>query len=72
MRHTEFWARMEAAMGESYAHFWADQHVPSELGGRTETEALLARWYGGNSRASAVRTRPPHSRATRAAGAPLP
>ncbi|WP_417021201.1 DUF3046 domain-containing protein [Bradyrhizobium algeriense] len=30
MRHTEFWARMEAALGESFAHFWAGQHVSAD------------------------------------------
>ena len=40
MRHTEFWARMEAALGPSYAQVWADQFVMSELGGRTAGHAL--------------------------------
>ena len=40
MRHTEFWARMDAALGESYARSWADMHVMAELGGRTASEAL--------------------------------
>lgn len=40
MRHTEFWERMEAALGPSYARAWADQFVMSELGGRTAREAL--------------------------------
>lgn len=42
MRHTEFWARMEAALGPAYARSWADQQVLSELGGRTAAEALAA------------------------------
>ena len=42
MRHTEFWARMEAALGPSYARPWAQQHVLRELGGRTAMEALAA------------------------------
>lgn len=42
MRHTEFWERMEAALGPAYARAWADQYVMSELGGRTATEALAA------------------------------
>lgn len=40
MRHTEFWSRMEAALGASYARVWADQFVMSELGGRTASAAL--------------------------------
>jgi hypothetical protein len=40
MRHTEFWARMEAALGPSYARAWASQFVIAELGERTVTEAL--------------------------------
>ena len=42
MRHTEFWERMDAALGPSYARAWADQFVMSELGGRTAREALEA------------------------------
>ncbi len=42
MRHTEFWARMEAALGPAYARSWAEQHVLSELDGRTVLEALAA------------------------------
>lgn len=42
MRHTEFWSRLEAVLGESYAHFWAGQMVMSELGGRTVEEAFAA------------------------------
>jgi hypothetical protein len=40
MRHTEFWARMNAALGESYAPVWARQQVMSALGGRTVEQAL--------------------------------
>ncbi|MCW2781488.1 MAG: hypothetical protein JWR35_1937 [Marmoricola sp.] len=40
MRHTEFWVRMEQALGPAYARTWADQHVLSDLGGRTVNEAL--------------------------------
>jgi hypothetical protein len=40
MRHTEFWARMEAALGHSYARTWSREHVLSDLGGRTVSEAL--------------------------------
>lgn len=42
MRHTEFWARMEAALGSSYARTWSQEHVMAELGGRTALEALDA------------------------------
>lgn len=42
MRHTEFWTRMEAALGGAYARSWADMHVMAELGGRTASEALAA------------------------------
>lgn len=40
VRHTEFWSRMEAALGRAYARSWADQQVIAALGGRTVTEAL--------------------------------
>jgi hypothetical protein len=40
VRHTEFWARMERALGASYAKFWADQHVMYALGDRTVSQAL--------------------------------
>ncbi|WP_310964606.1 DUF3046 domain-containing protein [Nocardioides terrisoli] len=42
MRHTEFWRRMEEALGSSYARVWASQQVLPELGGRTVAEALAA------------------------------
>jgi len=42
MRHTEFWARMEEALGPAYARSWASQQVLAELGGRTVVEALDA------------------------------
>ena len=42
VRYTEFWARMDAALGANVARFWADQQVLSELGGRTVIEALDA------------------------------
>jgi hypothetical protein len=42
MRHTEFWERMDAALGPAYARVWADQFVMAELGGRTAREALDA------------------------------
>jgi hypothetical protein len=42
MRHSEFWARMERALGPAYARAWAEQQVLSTLGGRTVSEALAA------------------------------
>ncbi|WP_395659399.1 DUF3046 domain-containing protein [Nocardioides sp.] len=42
MRHTEFWARMDDALGDSYARSWADLYVISDLGGRTAAQALAA------------------------------
>lgn len=41
MRHTEFWARLEHALGTGYYRSWADQYVIGDLG-RTATEALDA------------------------------
>jgi hypothetical protein len=42
MRHTEFWERMEQALGPAYARTWARQHVLSALEERTVVEALDA------------------------------
>lgn len=42
MRHTEFWARMEEALGSAYARTWAREQVLAGLGGRTVDEALAA------------------------------
>lgn len=42
MKHTEFWARMEEALGPAYARSWASMFVIAELGGRTAREALAA------------------------------
>jgi hypothetical protein len=42
VRHTEFWSRMEDALGSAYYHVWAVQFVMAELGGRTAAEALEA------------------------------
>ena len=42
MRHTEFWSRMESALGTTYARSWAHQFVLAELGERTVAEALDA------------------------------
>jgi hypothetical protein len=40
VRHTEFWARMEHALGAGYARVWAREFVIEGLGGRTVTQAL--------------------------------
>ncbi len=40
MRHTEFWRRMEAALGTSYARTWAETQAIADLGGLTVAEAL--------------------------------
>jgi hypothetical protein len=42
VRHTEFWARMESALGAAYYRSWAGAFVMAELGGRTAQEALDA------------------------------
>ena len=42
MRHTEFWARLEKALGPDYARSWADLFVIGELDSRTASEALAA------------------------------
>ena len=42
MRHTEFWVRMDQALGPAYARSWAEQQVLAELDGRTVAEALAA------------------------------
>ncbi len=42
MRHTEFWARMEHALGTGYVRVWADQFVLADLDGRTTLQALDA------------------------------
>ena len=42
MRHTEFWTRMESALGRVYARTWAHEHVMSHLEGRTVDEAFAA------------------------------
>lgn len=40
MRLTEFWSRMEHALGGDYYRHWAATTVLGELGGRTVDEAL--------------------------------
>ena len=42
MRHTEFWALMDAALGDAYSRSWAELTVIGELGSRTTREALDA------------------------------
>jgi hypothetical protein len=42
VRHTEFWARMEQALGPAYAPVWARQQVITALDGRTVDQALAA------------------------------
>lgn len=43
VRHTEFWTRMERALGSSaYARHWSEQQVIGALGGRTVNEALAS------------------------------
>lgn len=42
MRHTEFWVRMEQALGPAYARSWSELHVLGELGERTVVESLEA------------------------------
>lgn len=40
MRHTEFWERMESALGPAYARTWSHEQVMAVLGGRTAAQAL--------------------------------
>ncbi len=42
MRHTEFWTRLEQALGPAYAGTWATDQVIGGLGSRTAVEALDA------------------------------
>jgi hypothetical protein len=42
VRHTEFWDRMESALGPTYARTWAREHVIAGLDGRTVEQALAA------------------------------
>ena len=42
MRHTEFWARMDQALGPAYSRVWAQQHVLGSLEERTVLESLEA------------------------------
>ena len=40
MRHTEFWARLDEALGTAYSRSWAELTVLRDLDGRTTREAL--------------------------------
>ena len=42
MRHTEFWARMDQALGPASSRSWAELFVIADLGSRTAKEALDA------------------------------
>lgn len=42
MKHAEFWARMDEALGPAYARTWASMFVIADLGGRTVDDALAA------------------------------
>lgn len=42
MRYTEFWARLQAALGPVRYRLWADETVMSDLAGRTASQALAA------------------------------
>ena len=42
MRHTEFWRRMEDALGAAYARTWAETQAITDLDGLTVREALEA------------------------------
>lgn len=42
MRHTEFWARLDEALGPAYSRSWAELTVVRDLDGRTTQEALDA------------------------------
>lgn len=42
MKHSEFWDRLDLALGTGFSRVWADTHVMSALGGRTTQQALDA------------------------------
>jgi hypothetical protein len=42
VKHTEFWSRLEDALGPAYARSWSSMYVLADLGGRTVDEALAA------------------------------
>lgn len=57
MRLTEFWRRMDEQFGEAYAESFAQDHVMSELGGRTVRQALDAGWEARDVWRAICRTR---------------
>jgi hypothetical protein len=42
MRLTEFWRRLDSALGPGYSRSWASDHVLAALGGRTVEQAIAA------------------------------
>lgn len=44
MRLTEFWSRMEAALGPAYARTWAREQVIAGLDHKTVNQALADGW----------------------------
>lgn len=42
VRHTEFWDRLDRALGRASSRTWAELFVIGELGSRTAVEALAA------------------------------
>jgi Protein of unknown function (DUF3046) len=44
VRHTEFWSRMDSALGPAYARTWAKEQALAGLDGMTVQEAFDAGW----------------------------
>lgn len=42
VKYSEFWDRLDTALGVGFAQVWAQTHVMSRLGGRTARQALDA------------------------------
>jgi hypothetical protein len=42
MRLTDFWERLEGALGAGYARSWAADYVIADLGGRTVMQSIDA------------------------------
>ncbi|MEI6229386.1 MAG: DUF3046 domain-containing protein [Actinomycetes bacterium] len=40
MRLTDFWQRLESALGAGYARSWASDFVIADLGGRTVLQSI--------------------------------
>jgi hypothetical protein len=40
MRLTDFWQRLEGALGVGYARSWASDYVIADLGGRTVMQSI--------------------------------